>query len=231
LLRHVQNKSGEHVLLLVGALKKQFMRASPASSAASISSSAPAIGAGRNSNNQSRAIPAAVGQAGAAIGKQKVALGAAASSANTAAGTGGMSAGAAFLQQAATAAAAERAGARALSSPNPATAAVAAAASGAASSKAAGVVTRNTSILPVGGGAVARVPKQQLLGFIQRWQFDRNVDWCHMKRALATKLVNGAADGAGLVPLDLRRTQMNVAQAGEWGTLGRAGGLILVVAT
>jgi hypothetical protein len=64
------------------------------------------------------------------------------------------------------------------------------------------------------GGAVARVPKQLLLGFIQTWQFDQNVDRCLMKRALATKLVNAAADEVGGVALDLTRTQLHVAQAG-----------------
>ncbi|WIA31009.1 hypothetical protein OEZ86_001050 [Tetradesmus obliquus] len=109
--------------------------------------------------------------------------------------------------------AAERVGAG--TPPSPHSSAAAAAASGPASTKAAAAAKRGASKSAAAGGAVASVPKQQLLPFIQKWQFDRNVDFCHMKRALATKLVNGAADAVGLVPLDLSRMQVHVAQAGD----------------
>jgi hypothetical protein len=143
-----------------------------------------------------------------------------------AAGSAGMSAGAAFLKRATAAAVADRAGARTPTSPNPAAAGAAAASGPAGSSRALAAAPANRSSYAANprviasaavdykGGAVARVPKQLLLGFIQTWQFDRNVDLCHMKRALATKLVNAAADGSGMVALDVQRTRLHVAQAG-----------------
>jgi hypothetical protein len=171
----MSNKGGEHVVLRVTALKKQFMRAAPASAGSSNSSTA-AVGA-----TSSRVVE----QTGAAAVKELAAVVYPAVSLTAPAMAGGM----------------ELAGSRTS----------AAASSALATRKKAAAIIRS----PAAGRAVARVPKQQLLAFIQTWQFDQDVDWCHMKRALATRLVNGAADADGMVPLDLRRAQLNCAQAGE----------------